>query len=163
MAFRGTVLSVDALLERALAAPEPAPVSAVGVRHSAADNAARCSELVAAGEDSAESWRFGILQTLDDYTSTLRRGGPQLAARVFEREPQRTGSVDVDAAFAALADFLSERDGWIAPQWAADPTRKARQWFPAVPSIFRAEAQAVSPRAFRRRGIFITSSSLARA
>ncbi len=115
MAFQGVILSVGALIERFQTETDPAPTPAasVGLPHSAADNAARCSELIAAGEDAADSWRFEISQTLDDYTSTLRRGGPQLAARVFDREPQRTGSDDVDAAFAALATCPSVMGGWL--------------------------------------------------
>jgi hypothetical protein len=30
---------------------------------------------------------FGILQTPDDYRSTMRRGGARLAAQVFAAEP----------------------------------------------------------------------------
>jgi hypothetical protein len=100
---------------------------------------------------------------LDDYTSVLRRGGPDLAAGVFTDEPPRTGSAHLDAAFAALADHLAERDQWTAPAWARDPSRHTTAWYPAVPAIFHADADKESPEAFRRRGILITSRSLARA
>ncbi|MDD7961123.1 hypothetical protein [Microbacterium thalli] len=163
MVFGGTVLSVAALLDQAHAAPRSTPDSHVGLRHSAAANAARCAELIAAGNDLSDSWRFGVLQTLDDYTSTLRRGGTQLAAQVFTEAPAPTGSKEIDAAFAALADHLAQRDGWNTPGWALEPNRAANRWFPSVPTIFRAAAERESPRAFRRRGIFITRDSLARA
>ena len=86
-----------------------------------------------------------------------------LAAQVFEAEPQPTGSASLDAAFAALADHLAERDGWPAPTWAMNPARRADGWYPAVPVIFRAEAERDSPRAFRQRGILVTGRSLDRA
>ena len=108
-------------------------------------------------------WRFGVLQTLDDYTSTLLRGGAALAALVFTAVPAPTGSDEVDAAFAALADHLAERDGWLVPGWALDPVRRADGWYPAVPNAWRAEAERDSPRAFAQRGIFITARSLNRA
>lgn len=163
MVFQGEVLSIGALLERAQAAPDYTPAAGVGVRHTAAGNAARSAELLLAGDTPETCWRFGILQTLDDYASTLRRGGPQLAAEVFRDEPEPTGSTQLDAAFAALADHLAERDDWTSPAWASDRWRRTESWFPAVPAIFRAEAERESPRAFRERGIFITARSLNRA
>ncbi|CAM3535322.1 hypothetical protein E4A47_01035 [Micrococcus flavus] len=163
MVFQGEVLSIGALLERAQTAPGAVPRTRVGVRHTAAGNATLAAALLSAGDDLEVGWRFGILQTLDDYTSTLRRGGVQLAAEVFATEPAPTGSVQLDAAFAALADHLAERDGWTPPAWALDPARRAEGWFPAVPAIFRDEAKQDSPRAFRQRGIFITGRSLNRA
>ena len=138
MVFQGEVLPIGTLLERAQTAPDYEPGAGVGVRHTAADNAAHCTVLLAAGNTPEACWRFGILQTLDDYASTLRRGGTALAAEVFAAEPQPTGSVQLDAAFAALADHLAERDGWPAPVWVRDPARRTAGWYPAVPTIFRA-------------------------
>jgi hypothetical protein len=163
MVFQGEVLPIGALLKRAQKAPTYEPGAGVGVRHTAADNAARCAVLLAAGQTPEACWRFAILQTLDDYTSTLRRGGTALAQQVFATEPAPTGSVELDAAFAALADHLAERDGWPAPAWSMDPARRTTGWYPVVPMIFRAEADRDSPRAFRRRGILITGRSLDRA
>lgn len=164
MVFQGEVRSVTALLN-AVAHTEPQYTSSgrFGVLHPAADNATACRHLLADGEGLDGCWRFGILQTLDDYTSTLRRGGAELAAQVFSDEPPRTGAPQLDAAFAALADYLAERDGWTVPAWALDPTRSTETWYPAVPMILRSEADAESPRAFRSRGILITSRSLDRA
>lgn len=163
MVFKGEVRSVAALLEAAQSAPVTLPGAGVGVRHTAADNARVCRSILAAGEGLDACWRFGILQTVDDYTSVLRRGGPAVAAEVFTDEPEPTGTAQLDAAFAALADHLAERDGWEPPSWALDATRRTQTWYPAVPAIFRADAERESPRAFRQRGILITARSLARA
>lgn len=137
--------------------------SKVGRVHTVAGNARHVAELVASGDTLGNCWRFGVLQSLDDYTSTLRRGGPELAATVFEGEPPRTGSPEIDAAFAALAEFLANRDDWLVPDWALDKSRRVEAWYPEVPWFDRAEADVVSPEAFRSRGIFITGRSLARA
>jgi len=51
--------------------------------HTAAGNAAWCPAMLARGDTLDDLWRFCVLQTLDDYTSTLRWGGAQEAARVF--------------------------------------------------------------------------------
>lgn len=164
MAFKGEVLSIGALLDQSRReAGEVAGRGPASVRHSAAGNARRAWQLLAAGERLDEGWRFGILQSLDDYTSTVRRGGPELGAAVFAEEPARTGSAELDAAFAALADHLAERDGWPVPAWALDPSRTVASWYAGVPSIFHDEADRESPRAFRQRGILITSRSLDRA
>ncbi|NLC98410.1 MAG: hypothetical protein GX678_04970 [Actinomycetales bacterium] len=162
--FQGEIRSVTALLDAAARTPfRRTPGSRFGLLHTAADSAVTCRRLLADGEGLDGCWRFGILQTLDDYTSTRRRGGPELAAQVFSDEPPRTGAPQLDAAFAALADYLAERDGWTTPQWALDPTRAAETWYPAVPMILRAEADTESPQAFRSRGVLITSRSLDRA
>ena len=162
MVYQGEVLPIGVLLERAHATPASEPATA-GVRHTAAQNARRCADLLAAGEPLDACWRIAILQTLDDYTSTLGRGGPALAGQVFTTEPPTTGSPELDAAFAALADHLAECDGWKVPAWALDPARRTSAWYPAVPNAWRAEAERDSPRAFAQRGIFITSRSLNRA
>lgn len=161
--FQGEALTIGALIERARAGGENTPAAHIGLRHTAADNARACVALLSAGESATECWRFGVLQTLDDYTSALRRGGTPLASAVFDDEPTTTGSAELDAAFAALAAHLAARDGWNPPPWTRDPRRRTTAWYPAVPAIFRAEAQRDSPPAFRERGIYITSRSLDRA
>jgi hypothetical protein len=164
MAFQGQVLSVEQMLDHARTDPGVPVGVGVGVRHTAADNAAMCADLLAIGASLDDCWRFVVLQTLDDYTSTLRRGGADLGAQVFTPEPPPTGSDQVDAALAALAQFLAGRDDWFPPVWTTDPARHAAEpWYPAVPAMWRAEAEQDSPPAFRERGIFITSRSLARA
>ncbi len=49
----------------------------------AAQNAEACRTLLADGESLDGCWRFGILQTLDDYASVLRRGAPKRGTRPF--------------------------------------------------------------------------------
>lgn len=116
MVFQGEIRSITALLDAAARTPsQRTPGIRFGVLHTAADNAVTCHHLLADGEGLDGCWRFGILQTLDDYISTRRRGGPELAAQVFSDEPPRTGAPQLDAAFAALADYLAERDGWTTP------------------------------------------------
>lgn len=163
--FQGEVLPLADFIAQAKAA-EPLSqelYSDIGLRHTAQGNAAVCASMISAGRSLDECWRFGILQTLDDYASTLRRGGKELAQLVFSPEPATTGAPELDAAFAALAEHLATRDGWAAPQWAFNAERSVHEWFPAVPSIYRQFALEQSPAAFRSRGIFITDTSLARA
>jgi hypothetical protein len=163
MVFQGEVLSVSELIRRADEQTAPA-TTGVGVRHTAAGNAARIAELLQAGEPASSGWRFGILQTLDDYQSTLRRAGAAVASDVFADAPEPTGSRELDAAFAALADHLATVDGWQPPHWTADPSRTVPgRWFATTPVMFRDEAVTDSPPAFRKRGIFITRRALSRA
>ncbi len=164
MAFQGEILSVTEMIRLAELAP-PAPRSSAGVLHTAVGAARDAAELVDAGEPATAGWRFGVLQALDDYTSTCLRGGTELGAQVFTEPPAPTGSVELDAAFAALADYLAERDGWAAPLWIHDAWRtvKPGQWWAKTPNIYRQIALEESPRAFRDRGIWITLSGLARA
>jgi hypothetical protein len=120
--------------------------------------------LLDGGRDLSEDlWRFGVLQLLDDYSSVLASEGVASAARVFVQEPSRTGHSGIDAAFAALACWLADRDGWIAPDWALDPTRVARPWWFVSESAYgKAWALVQSPGQFRVRGVFITETALQR-
>ncbi|WP_058234328.1 hypothetical protein [Devriesea agamarum] len=160
------ILSVGELLEQSYAASlreqQRGPVGSV--RHTAAMNAVECQRIIEQRKPDTDCWRFGILQTLDDYTSAQRRGVD--ARAVFGEAPGPTGSRRVDVAFAALADYVAERDGWEAPGWARRPGMVLDgqdAWFPDVPAMFRGQAVMESPRAFRERGIFITGRSLWRA
>jgi hypothetical protein len=164
--FRGPLLTAGDLLEIARAEHEPepeAPPADAYPTHDAATAAVTCIQLLSEQASLRDCWRFGILQTVDYYNSYRRKGGIILASRVFDREPPRTGSTAVDAAFAALAAHLAEQDGWEAPVWAADPRRvSARPWYVA-PTAFRAWADDETPPQFRARGVFITALGLARA
>ena len=130
-------------------------VNSAGVLHAAAGNARDAAELVADREPPTAGWRFGVLQTLDDYTSTCRRGGAELGAGVFTDPPAPTGSVVLDAAFTALAEYLAERDGWTPPTWTADAWRSVAPavWWASTPSTYRDIALEESPRPFRDRCI----------
>jgi len=120
--------------------------------------------LVDSGSAGSEAlWRFGVLQLLDDYDSILRHEGVAAASEVFADAPALTGHSGLDAAFAALACWLAQRDGWTAPQWARDPQRVARPWWFVSDSAYgRAWALVQSPGEFRIRGVFITDTALAR-
>ena len=164
MTYQGVVLPVADLVRRAQARPVHEHTRDTrGVIHTAAANAAQARALLEAGDTETDLRRFVILQTLDHYRSTLRRAGTATAARLFQEEPAPTGSEHIDAAFAALAQYLANRDDWPAPPWTQDPTRTTAHWYPDVPDLFRGEAQRESPPAFRDRGIFITTRSLERA
>src|SRR6218665_4121514 len=119
MVFQGDVLPIGALLERAQTAPAYEPGADVGVRHTAADNAARCAVLLSAGDTPEACWRFGILQTLDDYASTLRRGGVKLAAEGFAPPPAPTRSGRIDAGVAGGAGHPAGRAGVAPPPGGA--------------------------------------------
>jgi hypothetical protein len=164
VAFQGQVLRVEQMLDHAQATAQPPVGVGVGVLHTAAGNARSCRDLLATGGSLDDCWRFGVLQTLDDYASTRRRGGVTLAAGVFSDESPLTAAAQVDAAFAAFACYLADRDGWHAPAWASHPSRFfAGRWYPAVPGIYRNEADTDAPPVFRIRSILIAGRSLARA
>jgi hypothetical protein len=80
------------------------------------------------------------------------------------RSSPRRWNNRVDAAFAAMAEYLARRDGWEVPSWARLPGREAWPWW------FVTDLRGLHPRAlvesspsFRRRGVFITSGALDRA
>ena len=121
------------------------------------------------GSFSAAAREYDVTQPA--LSNAIRHLEKILGARLFERNthgarPTVFGAAilpRVDAALAALADHLAERDGWAPPPWVDDPDRTTTAWYPCVPPIFRTDADEQSPRAFRRRGILITDRSLARA
>ncbi|WP_228512775.1 hypothetical protein [Clavibacter sp. VKM Ac-2872] len=84
---------------------------------------------------------------------------------MFTEAPAPTGSVELDASFAALAEYLAERDGWTPPAWTSAAWRSVAPavWWASTPGIYRDLALEESPRPFRDRGIWITLSGLARA
>ena len=120
--------------------------------------------MLADGERLSRLWRYVFAQLLDDYTSILRHAGIQAAARMWSDAPQGTGDNRVDAAFAAMAEFLARRDGWTTPEWARLPEREAWPWwFVTDLRGLHPRALVESPSSFRRRGVFITNGALERA
>jgi hypothetical protein len=81
------------------------------------------------GERLSRLWRYVFVQMLDDYTSVLRHAGVPAAARMWASPPRSTGDIRVDAAFAAMAEYLARRDGWAVPSWARLPGREAWPWW----------------------------------
>lgn len=120
-------------------------------------------QLLAEGETLQSVWRYAIVQLLDDYSNDLVRSGVSVASRRFTREPPPTGSAEVDAALAALAEYLARRDKWSVPSWARKPGRYSAKWWFVTPLRgMHATALQESPPSFRTRGIFITAGALSR-
>ncbi len=117
--------------------------------------------LLAAGANGPTLYRHTVLQALDDYESTRRRGGD--APAVVSDRPPLTGDPRVDAGLAALADHLAARDGWPPPSWTGEPGRHAGGWLVCGMEPLRPFAEAETPPAFRVHGVLITSGGLARA
>ena len=130
-----------------------------------ADQAAHnAAVMLADGERLSRLWRYVFVQMLDDYTSVLRHAGVPAAARMWSGAPRGTGDSRVDAAFAAMAEYLARRDGWTVPSWARLSEREAWPWwFVTDLRGLHPRALVESPSSFRRRGVFITSGALDRA
>ena len=82
---------------------------------------------------------------------------------MWQAEPDATGDIRVDAAFAAMAEHLARRDGWSVPAWTRESRREAVPWW-FVTDLRGLHPQALveSPLSFRRRGVFITHGALER-
>src|SRR6185437_12297224 len=129
----------------------------------AADAAVLADGLLAQGETLQSVWRYAIIQLLDDYSHDLGRAGASVASQRFGSEPPPTRSPEVDAALAALAEYLARRDGWALPTWARKPGRySAKWWFVSPLRGMHPTALQESPPSFRTRGIFITAGALSR-
>lgn len=103
------------------------------------------------------------MQLLDDYERAVRHGGLPAGAALFRDTPPATGDSGVDAALAGLAEHLARRDGWRPPSWVFDERRYAEPWwFVSGIRAWHAIALVESPLAFRKRGVFLTSSALER-
>ncbi len=128
------------------------------------DAAGVAANMIAAGEPLKNVWRYAIVQLLDDYRSVRGRDGVAGAAALFTRPPAPVGDVRVDAALAALAEYLARADGWTPPDWVRDPDRATPQWwFVTDWTGLQPKALVESPMSFRKRGVFITDDALARA
>jgi hypothetical protein len=120
--------------------------------------------MLADGERLSRLWRYVFVQMLDDYTSVLHHAGTAAAGRMWANAPRSTGDARVDAAFAAMAEYLARRDGWTVPLWARLPEREAWPWwFVTDLRGLHPRALVESPSSFRRRGVFITDGALDRA
>jgi hypothetical protein len=126
--------------------------------------AALADDLLLQGETLQSVWRYAIVQLLDDYSREVARDGAAAAARRFDREPAATRSLEVDAALAALTEYLARRDGWALPSWARKPGRYSAKWWFVTPLRgMHPTALQESPPSFRTRGVFITAGALSRA
>ncbi|SBW24435.1 hypothetical protein FDG2_4154 [Candidatus Protofrankia californiensis] len=128
------------------------------------DAAAVAADRVAGGVRLQEIWRHAVVQMLDDYTSVLRHQGLEAAQAMWVDRPRLSGDRRVDAAFAALGEYLARRDGWHTPGWVQDPALEAVPWwFVTALKGLHPRALVESPLSFRKRGVFITSGALQRA
>ena len=119
--------------------------------------------MLADGERLSRLWRYVFVQMLDDYSSVLHHAGVSAAAGMWAGVPRGTGDSRVDAAFAAMAEYLARRDGWAVPTWARLPEREAWPWwFVTDLRGLHPRALVESPSSFRRRGVFITDGALSR-
>jgi hypothetical protein len=130
-----------------------------------ADQAASAAvAMLGDGERLSRLWRYVFVQMLDDYTSVLHHKGSHAAEEMWASAPRDTGDVRVDAAFAAMAEYLARRDGWAVSPWARLPEREAWPWwFVTDLRGLHPRALVESPSSFRRRGVFITNGALDRA
>jgi hypothetical protein len=130
----------------------------------AAGAAVLADDLLLEGETLQSVWRYAIVQLFDDYSHDLARFGASVASQRFNREPPVTRSVEVDAALAALAEYLARRDNWPLPSWAGKPGRYSAKWWFVTPLRgMHPTALQESPPSFRTRGVFITAGALSRA
>lgn len=138
-------------------------MSVVSSFRSVRDAAHVAADLLGAQAPLSRVWRFAVVQLLDDYTSVLTHQGVDAAAAMWRDEPRSVGDVRVDAAFAALAEYLGRRDGWSVPAWARESAREATPWwFVTELRGLHPQAFVESPLPFRRRGVFITRGALER-
>jgi len=129
----------------------------------AAGAASLADDLLLEGETLQSVWRYVIVQLLDDYSRDLARHGASVASQRFSREPPVTRAAEVDAALAALAEYLARRDNWTPPSWARKPGRYSDKWWFVTPLRgMHPTAIQESPASFRTRGIFITAGALSR-
>ncbi len=120
--------------------------------------------MVGSGARLQDVWRHAVVQLLDDYESVRRHDGLVAAQAMWAVQPRRSGDRRVDAAFAALGEYLARRDGWPAPAWVRDPELEAVPWwFVTALRGLHPRALVESPLSFRKRGVFITNGALKRA
>ena len=93
--------------------------SAIGL--DAVSAALLADDLLRDGETLQSVWRYVIVKLLDDYSHDRARSGTAVASGRFNNEPPPTQSAEVDAALAALAEYLARRDNWPLPSWARKP------------------------------------------
>lgn len=105
--------------------------SSVGL--DAVSAASLADRLLGEGETLLSVWRYVIVQLLDDYSHDLAGVGVVIASERFVQEPSPTSSPEIDAALAALAEYLARRDNWAAPSWARKPERYSTKWWFVTP------------------------------
>lgn len=109
---------------------------------------------------TGDSFFVAVRELLDEFALLPRR---ELKERALAERPKPTGDDRLDAYLAALGEHLAAKEGLDRPAWMCEPDRfLERFWFVSEVPGLAATAVAQSPAAFRRRGIFIGESTLAR-
>lgn len=115
-------------------------------------------------ESDCTLWRLLIGQTIDFYISNLKWGTLEDAISVYTDEPVLTGHAGLDAAVAAIALYIADRDCWPPPAWALNSARKSPQpWYVVNSPIARKFSNQETPAQFRNLNVFITEDALRRA
>ncbi|MFV0433831.1 MAG: hypothetical protein ACK5LO_07625 [Leucobacter sp.] len=110
-----------------------------------------------------DAWRLVICQSIDTYDSRRKWGTLHDAIATFEDEPAPSGHAGLDAATAALTEYLAHRDGWDAPSWAQSESRVASQpWVVGTLPTARLRAVQEAPAEFAQRGVYVSPSDLVR-
>lgn len=109
---------------------------------------------LALADDDSHRWRL-VAEMLEEY----RHEPVAQRAGLLATEPPSTGDERWDVFLAALAEFLTARDGRGAADWTAG-RRLAVFWFPFNSAAARVDAIVHSPASFRSRGIFVAPQEL---
>ena len=109
-------------------------------------------------EGQASAWRR-LLDFVDDF-----RGSPIAGKRwLVENAPALCGDRRLDAAIAALAEFLCAEAGLPYPAWTDEEERFAEPWwFVSGLRGFEAMALRDSPITFARHGVFVNEGAFER-
>jgi transcriptional regulator with XRE-family HTH domain len=111
-----------------------------------------------ADEGQASAWRR-LLDFVDDF-----RGSPMAGKRwLIETSPALCGDRRLDAAIAAVAEFLCAEAGLPYPAWTDEEERFAEPWwFVSGLRGFEAMALRDSPITFARHGVFVNEGAFER-
>lgn len=120
------------------------------------------ARLVAEGVDLDERWRLAISQVIDIYELHRRHGQLDDAVRMFAATPGLTGDRRIDAAIAALCEYLAARDGWKPPKWTKAECRYSEPWYLTEYKVFQRLADEAPVEAFQRHGVRISAETLVR-
>jgi transcriptional regulator with XRE-family HTH domain len=144
-----------ATLDRLLA-PTGYRLTALPVRRpTVAEGADAVREALRGGRERTAFRR--LLQINDD----LRAEHGALRVVLSVAPPAPTGSPHHDAFIAALAEHYLEAEHLPLPAWTSTPDRTLGEpWFVVDLPAFRADAEATSPPAFVRHGIYVNASEL---
>ncbi len=104
------------------------------------------------------------VRLLAEFLEEYRHEPPEEREWLLKESPPSTGVRGWDAFLAALAEHLTQRDGYPPPSWVFDDLRlDGGGWAldGGLPSR-RADAIAVAPPVFRRRRVYVDLRDLAR-